>query len=122
MLLASLVLAASSVAVQPDLELELVRHSLTGTHYRYRQVIDGVPVVNGEVNVTVAPTGERSETRALAAKSNVARALGPRFLVNVNGVARPARRVVTPIDDVRVIVGYYDLETNALLAEETNFS
>ena len=45
-----------------DLRLELVRESLTGTHYRYRQYIAGEPVVGGEVEVTVRPDGSREES------------------------------------------------------------
>ncbi len=47
------------------LQLELVRHSLTGTHYRYGQYSDGRRVA--EVDVTVRPDGTREETTSSGA-------------------------------------------------------
>ncbi|HEX2120145.1 MAG TPA: hypothetical protein VHL59_00755, partial [Thermoanaerobaculia bacterium] len=39
----SLVLAAALASQSPELRLELVRESLTGTHCRYREYVDGIP-------------------------------------------------------------------------------
>ncbi|HUP48944.1 MAG TPA: proprotein convertase P-domain-containing protein [Thermoanaerobaculia bacterium] len=87
-MLLSLLLAIS--VATPDLRLELERQSLTGTHSRYRQYIDGLPVIGGEVNVTLRRDGTREEHRALAQA-------GPRppvppaadlVWVNVEGAAR----------------------------------
>jgi subtilisin-like proprotein convertase family protein len=100
----------------PDLRLEVQRESLTGTHYRYRQYIDGIPVHGGEVNVTVRPDGSREERRDLAkpAQSRLRSATSGAGLVWINegGVARLARREITgpfpverflDVDDGRVI-------------------
>lgn len=76
----------------PDLRLELTRESLTGAHHRYRQYIDGRPVVGGEVNVTIRSDGTREEVRTLAAAG--LRAQKADVWVNVDGVAHPARREV----------------------------
>lgn len=104
------------------LQLELVRHSLAGTHYRYRQTIDGRPVVGGEVNVTVRPDGSTEETRDVA--EEVCPPAGRRqpdasssFLVNVHGVARYARRVETGR-----IARYIDDETGQVLRVEPRFA
>ncbi|HEX6178295.1 MAG TPA: hypothetical protein VF057_08040, partial [Thermoanaerobaculia bacterium] len=78
----------------PDLRLEHTRESLTGTHHRYRQYIDGLPVIGGEVNVTVRRDGHREESRALAESVPPATSKGADVWVNENGVARPARRVI----------------------------
>ncbi|MGZ8829241.1 MAG: hypothetical protein ACXW2Q_02560, partial [Thermoanaerobaculia bacterium] len=57
------------------LKLELIRYSLTGTHYRYRHYLGETPIAGAEVNVTVRPDGTREEDSVL-------------HPVNVNGVAR----------------------------------
>ena len=40
-----------------SLELQSTRESLTGTHYRYRQVLSGVPVQSAEVIVSISRQG-----------------------------------------------------------------
>ena len=105
----------------PDLRRELTRESLTGTHSRYRQYIDGSPVIGGEVNVTVRRDGAREELRALAMPP-----FGPRIRsvrgvwVNVNGSARLATRTIEH-DGVGTTVRYLDRESGALLREEQNY-
>ena len=98
------------------LQLELVRHSLTGTHYRYRQYIDDRPVVGGEVNVTVRPDGTMEETRDVASvvgrRSSVVGAL-----VNIHGVARYARRV-----EANRIARYIDADTGEVIRIEPRFA
>src|SRR5688500_10862394 len=102
----------------PDLRLELVRESLTGTHYRYRQHIDGQPVLGGEVNVTVRHSGAREAHRALAMPP-----FGPRFKsagtswVNAGGIARQAMRIVVS-DGMLPAVRYVDVETGHVLRED----
>jgi subtilisin-like proprotein convertase family protein len=81
----------AAVLFSVDLQLELVRESLVGTHYRYRQYVDGVPVAGGEVNVTVRPDGKREEWRDVA-KGSAEKAAA---YVNVDGVLRPARRLAS---------------------------
>ena len=71
-MLLSLLIAAATMS--PELRLEVVRESLTGTHYRYRQYIDGSAVVGGEVNVTVRPDGRREEIRAVERGTKVGHA------------------------------------------------
>ncbi|HVS32447.1 MAG TPA: proprotein convertase P-domain-containing protein [Thermoanaerobaculia bacterium] len=95
------------------LHLELIRHSLTGTHYRYQQYLDGVRVVGGEVNVTVGTDGRRTETRTLGEAPNAARnGAAPHIYVNVDGVATPATRVV-----VDHIVRYVDPDGEVIREE-----
>ncbi|MBK5259228.1 MAG: proprotein convertase P-domain-containing protein [Thermoanaerobaculia bacterium] len=125
MMLAALMLAAVMATGEPDLRLELVRHSLTGTHYRYRQYINDVAVVGGEVNVTVSPGGELREVRSVASTPVTAmRWAGAPLLtqnyINVDGVARLANRVETR-DGVLRTVRYFDAESGDLLREEEHF-
>lgn len=100
------------------LQLELVRHSLTGTHYRYRQFIDDQPVAGGEVNVTIRPDGTTEERRDVCAAPlrRRARARGE-TIVNVNGVAHYARRV-----EVNRIARYIDVETGDEIRVEPRFA
>ncbi len=97
MLVAALLLAV-------DLRLELVRHSLTGTHYRYREYIAGLPSDNYVTSRSaVAPA---TASVAPATDTPVSDYATP--LRNVNG--RVARRVI------RDHVAYdYDAMTGALL-------
>jgi subtilisin-like proprotein convertase family protein len=86
-----------SLLLAGDLRLELVRESLTGTHYRYRQYSGETVLVGGEVDVTIYRDGTRTES--------------------VNGVARPVRR-----ESEGLRVRFFDAETNALLREELPFA
>lgn len=113
----TLLLAIALVA--PDLRLELQRKSLTGTHHRYRQYIDGLPVVGGETNVTLRRDGSREEYRMLAVKSDEPRARVTTGLVWVNSggialLARPETTVEGQIPRIR----YVDPQSGALLREE----
>lgn len=110
----SLLIAVATLS--PDLRLEVVRESLTGTHYRYRQYIDGSPVIGGEVNVTVRPDGRREEARAIAVPLRTAAARGDVW-INSGGIARPARRVL--VSDGRLqTLRYVDADSGATLREE----
>ena len=99
-------------------QLELVRHSLTGTHYRYRQYIDGRPVVGGEINQTVRPDGRVEETRSVAASvwPRVS-AGGDESIVNVDGIAHYARRVETDR-----VARYIDVESGQVIRIEPRFA
>ena len=103
------------------LKLELIRYSLTGTHYRYRQYLDETPIAGAEVNVTVRPDGTREEDRVLSggqAPPPVRTGEAPVLhLVNVNGVARWARRTVTDR-----IARYVDVETGETIRVEPLFA
>ncbi len=102
------------------LQLELVRHSLAGTHYRYRQVIGGQPVVGGEVNLTVRPDGTTEETRNVCEApptSIAAGAVVAPFIVNVRGVAHYANRV-----EANRVVRYIDTESGEVIRVEPRFA
>lgn len=115
-MLLSLLIAA--VILSPELRLEVVRESLTGTHYRYRQYIDGNPVVGGELNVTVRPDGSREEVRAVAAVPLRSASARADAWVNVGGVARPARREV--VSDGRLqTLRYVDPDSGEPIREES---
>jgi zinc metalloprotease ZmpB len=114
-MLFSLLLAMAAVA--PDLRLEVVRESLAGTHYRYRQYAGGSPVVGGEVNVTIRPDGRREEARAVAAVPPHASAIRGGVWVNVDGQAFLTRREVIH-DRHLVMLRYIDLDTGATVREE----
>lgn len=116
----SLLLSLSASAAPPaELRLELVRESLLGTHYRYRQYIDGIPVVNGGSIVTITRDGDRFEEKHLARADETPPASRRGVVaLNRNGVAVFARREVRPRrgdEDVR----YVDLDTGDVLLEES---
>lgn len=130
MILAALLVAAAAYSAEPDLRLELVRHSLTGTHYRYRQYIDDLPVAGGEVTVTIANDGQRRETRNLGVPVRAQTDAGTiarlstsvaDSWVNVDGVARRASRLETSDGPLRTI-RYLDPFTGEILREEQLFS
>lgn len=78
-----------------DLRLELIRHSLTGPHYRYREYVSGLPTDNYVTSRTALPRGITTESSTPALRI-------------VEG--RIARRVI------REHVAYdYDPTTGALL-------
>src|SRR5687768_751684 len=114
-MLFSLLLAMAALA--PDLRLEVVRESLTGTHYRYRQHIGGRAVVGGEVNVTIRSDGRREEARAVAAVPLHASAMRDGVWVNVDGQAFLTRREVVH-DGHLAMLRYTDLDTGATVREE----
>lgn len=110
-------LLLAMAAVAPDLRLEVVRESLTGTHYRYRQYIAGKPVVGGEVHVTVRPDGRREEVRAVAVVPLQASAISDGVWVNVDGQASLTRREVVE-DGHLTILRYTDADTGARVREQ----
>ncbi|HUP46978.1 MAG TPA: proprotein convertase P-domain-containing protein [Thermoanaerobaculia bacterium] len=117
-----MILLLAALIAAPDLRLELQRESLTGTHYRYRQSIDGIPVAGGEVNVTVRANGTREEHRHLAVAPAGPRlraaTVGELAWVNQGGVARLTRREVVYRDEVLPVVRYRDAETGAIVLEQ----
>ncbi|HVR38556.1 MAG TPA: proprotein convertase P-domain-containing protein [Thermoanaerobaculia bacterium] len=106
-------------AAGPDLRLELVRESLTGTHYRYRQYAHGFFVAGGEVNVS---PGRQIARRIAHVDEDVAPPLNANAAVNVDGIVRYARRVVVEQTPFEKIAYYYDAETNELLRVEPLYS
>ncbi|HEX9163943.1 MAG TPA: proprotein convertase P-domain-containing protein [Thermoanaerobaculia bacterium] len=107
------------VAAALVFHLELVRHSLTGTHYRFRQFVDDQPIAGAEVNVTVRPDGttETTENIVSAPPRALAHPVAGLAIVNVNGVARYARQTF----DGRV-ARFLDAETGALIREEPRYA
>lgn len=109
------------------MRLELVRHSLSGTHYRYRQYIGGVPVVGGELTISVRADGAvRSTNRNIARQTAAAHPLvaaGSSLVpLNVGGELRFTRREISTPDGVRQIVRYFDPATGSVLREEPQFA
>lgn len=123
----ALLMLASILQAQEDLRLELVRHSLTGTHYRYRQYLDGLPVAGGEVDLTVGADGSlRESIRAIARPPDAAltrRSTADLSLVlfNDNGALRFVRRVEVT-DGMRRTIRYEDPETHAVIREEPQYA
>src|ERR1700674_2128504 len=124
-----LLLATTSVAFADDLRVDYVRQSLTATHTRYQQFIDGIRVVGGERIETVDRNGRRVVTETLARPPLLARttaasvvaASGELVYLNVNGDARLARRAVVEERPLRRYEQYYDAATGALLRSEPLF-
>ena len=109
-------LALSVRAAEPDLRLELTRQSLLGTHERYRQYVDGLPVTDGEMNVSPGRTrydlasGSERRTRLTT------NAAGAELVaINWNGAVRFADRIVREERPLQRIAYFYDAETGALL-------
>ncbi|HSP15714.1 MAG TPA: proprotein convertase P-domain-containing protein [Thermoanaerobaculia bacterium] len=108
------------------LRLELVRHSLAGTHYRYGQYAGEQRIVGAEVDRTVRPDGTIEESSDVVSSSpglrppssrDAGRGQGEGFLVNIHGTARRATRVIE-----NRIVRYVDAETGAVLRVEPRFA
>ncbi len=123
LLLVALVASSLAAAELPDLRLETVRESLTGTHYRYRQYIAGHPVVGGESVVTITNDGLRLEESSLARlKSATPARLSPGTTVlNDEGVARFVDRRVTQRRTQEPVAEYRDALTGELIREEPLF-
>jgi subtilisin-like proprotein convertase family protein len=77
--------------------LELVRHSLTGTHCRYREYVDGIP-------------GEEYVTRACSGTGTIVR---PPLQFRLNG--RVVRRVIEGDNPLEPFALDYDAESGALI-------
>ncbi len=99
------------------LRLELVRHSLVGTHYRYGQSLDGQKIVGAELDRTVRPDGTIEEVSDLVSHSPGLRQGEGRFLVNVNGEAHWATLAIE-----NRIARYVDAETGAVIRIEPRFA
>lgn len=98
----SLFLCASLSA---ELRLELVRHSLTGSHCRYREYVDGIPSDVYEVR----PCGAAAFSIASEAE-----AMKPDAALRVID-GRVARRVIVEERPLERIAHDYDAETGALI-------
>ncbi|MFL6247095.1 MAG: proprotein convertase P-domain-containing protein [Thermoanaerobaculia bacterium] len=104
-LLFSLLLCASLSA---ELRLELVRHSLTGSHCRYRDYVDGIPRDTYEVRPCgAAAFGIASEAQAMRPDA---------ALRIIDG--RVARRVIVEERPLERVAYDYDVATGALIRIE----
>jgi subtilisin-like proprotein convertase family protein len=109
-------LALPARAADPDLRLEFTRESLLGTHQRYRQFVDGVPVIGGEMNVS--PDRVRRNLVDDSARPRAreqANGTGGLLPLNWNGTLRFVRRVVLAERPLEPVAYIYDAETNELL-------
>jgi len=105
----------AAVPLLAESRLELVRHSLTGTHCRYREYVDGIP---SDVYATrPCPSGATGAQPVV-----LGRAESPslqRSLRIING--RVARRVIVEERPLQPYAYDYDLETGALIRTEPLF-
>ncbi|MFZ2493183.1 MAG: hypothetical protein WA208_17005, partial [Thermoanaerobaculia bacterium] len=91
-----------------SLQLELVRESLTGMHYRYRRVVDGTPLLDEYVvSRTPLPANPREAVRPRRG----------RFAVREGGAIRHVREIVTTDELARPIARYLDEKSGTLLFE-----
>jgi subtilisin-like proprotein convertase family protein len=95
----------ATVPLSAEMRLELVRHSLTGTHCRYRQYVDGIPSDVYEVRAC--------GTSALHIASE-AQALRPDTPLRIID-GRVARREIVEERPLEQFAYDYDLETGALI-------
>jgi subtilisin-like proprotein convertase family protein len=103
----SLTLAALLLAPAPDLRLELVRESLTGTHCRYREYVDGFPTDKYVTTPCGAAGSEPAEASAEFRRAESA----PLHWVG----SRLARRVIREEEPLHPFAYDYDAESGALL-------
>jgi subtilisin-like proprotein convertase family protein len=104
------------------LRLELVRDSLTGTHYRYGQYLDGQRIVGAEVDRTVRSDGRVEETSSVVAaapgrRATAEAAVATQVPVNVNGSLRWATLVIE-----NRVARYIDSETGAVIRIEPRYA
>jgi subtilisin-like proprotein convertase family protein len=101
----ALALVISSVSLSAEMRLELVRHSLTGAHCRYREYVNGIPSDVYEVRTCEADAfGITTETQALRPDAS---------LRIIDG--RVARREIMEERPLEPFAYDYDFETGALL-------
>ena len=98
-------LLATALPLSAEMRLELVRHSLTGTHCRYREYVDGIPSDVYEVR----PCG----TSGLSIASE-AQPLRPDTPLRLIG-GRVARREIVEERPLERYAYDYDIETGALI-------
>ena len=98
-------LLATAIPLSAEMRLELVRHSLTGTHCRYREHVDGIPSDVYEVR----PCG----TSALSIASE-AQERRPDTPLRIIG-GRVARREIVEERPLERYAYDYDVETGALI-------
>lgn len=126
--------------VTPDLRVERINESLTGTHVLYRQYVDGLPVVDGGVWADADGDGDIVELHNRVA-SDSAGHLSPivssdpaaafiaahrvrsreRVIVNAGGVARRAWRVIVADRALEPWAHYLDANTGEWLRSDALF-
>jgi subtilisin-like proprotein convertase family protein len=116
--------------------------SLTGTHLRFQQYLDGLPVLGGEVTVDVGSNGTISEVHSrLATRTTTAPPFRPfsdeamaaiaaegssidrrdRVILNENGFGRLADRVIVRSGPVKRYAWYIDAATGGIIRREALF-
>jgi subtilisin-like proprotein convertase family protein len=98
-------LVGLAVPLSAEMRLELVRHSLTGAHCRYREYVDGVPSDAYEV---------RSCGASALGIASEAQALRPDTPLRIIG-GRVARREIVEESPLERFAYDYDVETGALI-------
>jgi subtilisin-like proprotein convertase family protein len=101
-----MILALLLALSAPDLRLELVRHSLTGSHCRYREYDRGLPTER----YVVTPCPAAALAGALPVVTN---AIGAEGLRSVDG--RIVRRVIAEERPLEPFAYDYDVDTGVLL-------
>ncbi|HEU4889729.1 MAG TPA: hypothetical protein VFV49_17725, partial [Thermoanaerobaculia bacterium] len=99
-----LLLLSLTVPLSAELRLELIRHSLTGTHCRYREYVDGIPSDLYEVRPCPNAFAMSSEARAMKPDA---------VLRIIDG--RIARRVIVEERPLEPVAYDYDVATGALI-------
>jgi len=116
-----------------DLRVDYTRESLTATHVRYQQYLNGLRVIGGERIETIARDGRRSVADHFGAEASFSRSGrltpaatlapigGELVYLNEDGNARLVSRVVTEDRPHQPYVNYYDATTGALIRSEALF-
>lgn len=94
----------AAIPLSAEMRLELVRQSLTGTHCRYRQYVDGIPSDVYEMRACEAPLGIASEAQALRIDT-------PLRIID----GRVARREIVEVRPLERFAYDYDAATGALI-------
>ncbi len=94
-----------SYPLSAEMRLELVRHSLTGTHCRYRQYVDGIPSDVYEVRACEA------SAPAIASEEQALRIDTPLRIID----GRLARREIVEVRPLERFAYDYDAGTGALI-------
>jgi subtilisin-like proprotein convertase family protein len=121
-------LALAALPASAELRLAFERQSLTATYRHYAQYVDGLEVIGAGVIERVDADGSVRELHRELCAEAAASAAGPRqagrradVAVNVNGIARPARRVVVEERPHQPYAEYYDAVTGELLRRDALF-
>jgi subtilisin-like proprotein convertase family protein len=101
-------LLAAAVPLAAEQRLEFVRHSLTGTHCRYREYVDGIP--SEEYVTRACPAGV---VAVLSRESGTDRIVRPPLVFRLNG--RLVQRAIVAETPLEPFAYDYDAETGELI-------